>query len=98
MATVALPAAVTVVDDSVRTNLTINAVTSMQMAMRAEPPVRRTRRPNRSARTQIKNVHAITLTAPKRPVSNRFLLPVLPTSSLKYWGPKTARALLPVVF
>lgn len=84
MATVALPAAVTVVDNSVGMYFTINAVMSIQIAIRADPPVRRTRRPKRSARIQIKNVHAMTLTAPKRPVSRRLRFPVLPTSSLKY--------------
>ena len=84
MATVALPAAVTDVDDSVGMYLTINAVISIQIAMRADPPVRRTRRPKRSARTHMKKVHAMTLTAPKRPVRRRLRLPVLPTRSLKY--------------
>lgn len=71
---------------------------SIQRAMRADPPVSNVRRPNLSARKTMKKVHAMTLTAPKRPVRRRSRLPLLPTSNLKYCGPKTARALLPVVF
>lgn len=66
--------------------------------MSAEPPVSKVRLPNRSAKNQMKNEQAMTFTAPKRPVSKRLRFPLLPTKSLKYCGPNTASALLPVVF
>lgn len=70
----------------------------MQMAMRAAPPTRVMRRLSLSARIQMKKVLAMTLTAPKRPVSSMLRFVPLPAMSLKYCGANTARALLPVAF
>lgn len=70
----------------------------MQIAIKAEPPVNSVLRPNLSDKTHMKNVQAMTFTAPNNPVSKRSRVPLLPTSSLKYCGAKTARALLPVAF
>lgn len=76
----------------------MSAVINMQIAIKNAPPTNVMRRLSLSARTQMKKVQAMTLTAPKRPVSNILRFVPLPAMSLKYCGANTASALLPVAF